>query len=405
MSRYTVTHLYSGETLTRPSILLNSHQSQRDWQLDVDPAVEAFHQQLPGYGETRLRSLPSVASELGFRHVFLKDESTRFDLPSFKILGASWAVHQAVCQRLGLPSSTSLADLQETLRGRSSDVRLVTCTDGNWGRAVARMAKYLGVPIRIYVPGFTIEYTQNLLRGEGAEVMVLEGGTYDDAIAAVQQHAESIGALMVLDTSWKGYEEVPGVSLHHSALQCLQRANVDNLMQWVTEGYETMLAETDRQIATQTGGQIPSLVIGSVGVGSWMHAVTLHYRSISPTTCKVVTVEPDTAACLKESLHCGQLMSIKTRDTIMCGMNCGTPSEIAWSVLRDGVSMATTVTDVQSHESVQYLQSQGMNAGPCGAATLAALRNLCAENRLEHRGDMVAVLFSTEGMREYEVPK
>ncbi|KAK5119215.1 hypothetical protein LTR85_007829 [Meristemomyces frigidus] len=382
MSTYAVTHLDTGKTFTRRTLFVNPHHDvSKIWQSDVNPAVEAFHRQLPDYGETQLHSLPEVAAELGFAHVFVKDESTRFGLPSFKILGASWAVHRAVCQRLNLPSSTSLAHLQEPLK-HGADVRLVTCTDGNWGRACARMAKQLGVAITIYVPAFMVDYTQNLLQSEGAEVRVVANGTYDDAIAAVKRDAESTGALMVMDTSWEGYEEVPG---------------------WVTEGYSTMLHETDRQVAALTSGRPPNLVVGSVGVGSWMHAVTSHYKALNPGN-KVVTVEPDTAACLKESLHTGQLTSVNTSDTIMCGMNCGTPSAIAWPVLKDGVDMAVTVTDRESHESVKYLHSQGVNTGPCGAATLAALRRVCANDMLGQRKEDVVVLFSTEGMREYDVP-
>lgn len=163
-----------------------------------------------------------------------------------------------------------------------------------------------------------------------------------------------------------------------------------------------MLRETDRQIASETGGKSASLAFVSVGVGSWAHAVVTHYKSNS-TENKVIAVEPDTAACFKESLHCGKITSIETGETIMNGMNCGTSSMIAWPPMRDGIHAAVAVTDVESHESVQYLQSQGVNAGPCGAATLAALKKLCAETNLPNK-DTIVVLFSTEGMREYEVP-
>ena len=207
---YTVKHLLTDESHERPRILLNELQKDRTWQQHIDPAVEAFHKTLPHYGETKLHSLPSVASELGFSHVFVKDESTRFGLPSFKILGASWAVHQTICKRLELPNSTNMTELTEALKDRT-DVRLVTCTEGNWGRACARMAKYLGMPITIFVPYFMNEYAKNLLRGEGAEVEVLENGSYDDTIAAVQNDAETSGALMVLDTSWEGFTEIPQV--------------------------------------------------------------------------------------------------------------------------------------------------------------------------------------------------
>lgn len=209
---YPVKHLHGGESYERPSILLNEHLKSEGWQQHIDPTVETFHKTLPHYGETKLHALPSVASELGFSHVFIKDESTRFGLPSFKILGASWAVHQSICKRLRLPRSTSLDDLAGALKGSSYIVRLVTCTEGNWGRAVARMAKYLSIPATVYVPGFMNEYTRNLIRGEGADVRVLKDGSYDESIAAAQYDAATTGALIVMDTSWEGYTEIPQVS-------------------------------------------------------------------------------------------------------------------------------------------------------------------------------------------------
>jgi len=164
-----------------------------------------------------------------------------------------------------------------------------------------------------------------------------------------------------------------------------------------------MLKEADCQVAELTGGKRPNMVIASVGVGSWAHSVVEHYKAVDRDNL-VVTVEPDTAACFKESLHRGIITTVQTADTIMNGMNCGTPSKIAWPVLRDGTYAAVTVTDMESHECVKYLQSQDVNAGPCGAATLAALKKLCAEHEIPSRSDMVVVLFSTEGTRQYTVP-
>lgn len=211
MASYKVKHLHTGAEFTRPAILVNKRTLKTSWHNDIDPEIEAFHKQLPDYGETKLHDLPAVASDLGFAHVFMKDESTRFGLPSFKILGASWAVHRALCQRIGLPSSTTFSGLREALQGRD-DIRLVTCSEGNWGRAVARMAKYLSVPLTLYVPGYLNEYTLGLLRGEDAKVTVLDRGSYDDALATAKRDAESSGALIVADTSWTGYEEIPRVS-------------------------------------------------------------------------------------------------------------------------------------------------------------------------------------------------
>ncbi|KAK1062913.1 hypothetical protein LTR74_009860 [Friedmanniomyces endolithicus] len=392
MSTYQITHLGTGEEVTRPGVLVNPHiKPAGKKRHEVDPSVEAYHAQLPHYGTTNLHSLPSIAHELGFAHVFLKDESTRFGLPSFKILGASWAVHRVLCSRLGLdPSDSTLETVKQALSSRkSADVRLVTCTEGNWGRAVSRMAKYYAIPATIYVPGFMNEYTRSLIREEGADVKVLDDGSYDDTIAAVQHDTKTHpDALMVMDTSWPGYTEIPG---------------------WVTEGYSTLMTEVDRQVSAQTNGaSLPVLSVASVGVGSWAHSVVSHYHTSSPghASNKIVTVESIAAACLKESLHCGDITPIRTGHTIMNGMNCGTASTIAWPVLRDGVYAAVTVNDQESHGCVQELQALDANAGPCGAATLAALRKVCNEEIIgkEERKTMCGVLFSTEGRREYDAP-
>ncbi|KAK0834375.1 hypothetical protein LTR03_014354 [Friedmanniomyces endolithicus] len=327
MSTYQVTHLATGEHVTRPGVLLNPHYKPAGkGRREVDPSVEAYHAQLPHYGSTILHSLPSIAHELGFAHVFLKDESTRFGLPSFKILGGSWAVHRALCSRLDLDASaTTLETVKQAITTRKA------------------------------------------------------------ADHDTETHPD---ALMVMDTSWPGYTEIPG---------------------WVTEGYSTLMTEVDRQVVAQTdGASLPVLAVASVGVGSWAHSVVSHYHTSSPRHGgnKIVTVEPIAAACFKESLQCNAITPIRTGHTIMNGMNCGTASTIAWPVLRDGVYAAVTVNDWESHGCVQELQALDANAGPCGAATLAALRKVCNEQMIgkEERKAMCVVLFSTEGRREYDVP-
>ncbi|KJX96776.1 diaminopropionate ammonia-lyase like protein [Zymoseptoria brevis] len=383
MSTYTVQHLDSRTSYARPFILHNPHcTSQPPSTSSPDPAVEAFHRTLPNYNETCLHNLSSIAGELGLKYVFLKDESTRFGLPAFKILGASWAIHRAICQELSLPDDASLEDVKRALKRTEKDVRLVLCSEGNWGRACARMGKILSVPATIYVPGFMSEYTQNLLRGEGADVKRLKGGSYDDSIAAALEDSERSGALLVMDTGWESYEQIP---------------------KWVTEGYTTMLTETDRQVAAITSHR-PKTFFVSVGVGSWAHSVVAHYTCASPSN-RVVTVEPIAAPSFKESLHVGHPTPIVTGETIMAGMNCGTTSSLAWPVLRDGVSDAVIVEEMEAHDAVEKLKGLSVSAGPCGAATLAALRTFVKGMNAQERAEMSVVLFSTEGAREYAVPK
>lgn len=157
-------------------------------------------------------------------------------------------------------------------------------------------------------------------------------------------------------------------------------------------------------MAALTDGRSVDLVTCSVGAGSWAQAVAMHYKNRA-SPAQLVTVEPDTAASLKEALHIGEIAQIRTGDTIMNGMNCGTISSVAWPTLKDNTDIATVVTDLEAHQSALELKEADINAGPCGAANLAALRRICREVNIAARDAMVVVLFSSEGMREYEVPK
>lgn len=180
-------------------------------------------------------------------------------------------------------------------------------------------------------------------------------------------------------------------------------------VQWVVEGYSTMLNESDEQVLEQTGSGSVTHAFVPVGVGSIAQAVTQHFKDSTRTTgnAKVITVEPTTAASFKTSLQAGSISSIPTEDTIMCGMNCGTISTTAWPILSAGVDATVVVTDGEAHQAVQDLKAFGVNAGPCGAASLAALRRAVREKPDELRLDQnsVVVLYCTEGPREYEIPE
>lgn len=169
-----------------------------------------------------------------------------------------------------------------------------------------------------------------------------------------------------------------------------------------------MLDEADAQVPSGTGGLAATHAIVPVGVGSVAQAVTQHFKSsertASPVT--VMTVEPNTASSLKTSLEAGAMTTVPTEDSIMCGMNCGTVSTTAWPMLKAGVDAAIVVTDPEAHQAVLDLGFLGIRAGPCGAATLAALRRAVEERRQElgFHGSSVVILFCTEGERDYETP-
>lgn len=205
MSTFPVRHLDSGEVYERETLYKNRQETAPDL-TTLDPAVEAFHKSLPHYQPTPLTSLPAFAQQLGVGHVFVKDESLRFGLPSFKILGASWAIYRAVCDKTGLPSSISLKDAGEAAQRHR--IRLVTCSAGNWGRAVARMGTYLGIETAVYMSRNIDEATQERIREEGANVELVDG-SYDDSIAAAIKKAQLTGSLLVMDTSWEGFVKIP----------------------------------------------------------------------------------------------------------------------------------------------------------------------------------------------------
>lgn len=178
----------------------------------------------------------------------------------------------------------------------------------------------------------------------------------------------------------------------------------------MVEGYSTMLREADAQIQVATNGNQATHAFVPVGVGSIAHAVIQHYKAAAPghpSRASVMTVEPTTAAGLKASLEAGQITAVGTEDSIMCGMNCGTISTTAWPALQSGIDADILVSDREAHEAVCELEKLGLQPGPCGAATLAALRRACrdARDQLHFSRSSVVVLFCTEGKREYEIPK
>jgi diaminopropionate ammonia-lyase len=314
-----------------------------------------FHRSLPGYEMTPLVELPALAVELGVGRVLVKDESLRLGLPAFKVLGASWACRQVLLQQPG--------------------AELVTATDGNHGRAVARMAKHFGVTATVFVPNVMLPETAAGIEAESAEVVRLPVG-YDDAVRTAAAYAEQLdGRALVQDTAWDGYTQVPA---------------------WIVEGYRTLLEEVDEQL-----GGAPDLVAVPVGVGSLAEAVTRHHRQPDAPHPSVLCIEPDTAACVLASLIADESITVPTGSTVMTGLNCGTVSSSAWPVLRGGCDAAVAVSDEEARRAVADLGMLGLSSGPSGSASLAGVRVALADSArrtaLDLPPDAIVVLLSTEG--------
>jgi diaminopropionate ammonia-lyase len=299
----------------------------------------------------------------------VKDESSRLGLPSFKVLGASWASYRLLVERLGQePSWSGLDELREALAPLGA-LTLVTATDGNHGRAVARVARWLGYGARVRVPAGTARPRIEGIASEGATVAVVDG-TYDDAVAEAAALARD-DVLVVSDTSWPGYTEVPTR---------------------VIEGYSTIFDECDEQLAGP-----PDVVVVQLGVGALAAAVVGHYAG----RATIVGVEPTSAACHFVSAAAGHPVSVPgPHDSIMAGLNCGNVSPVAWPAVSRGVEVFVAIDDTAAEGAMRDLAAIGVTAGETGGAGLAAAHALrdggAAVHGVELRDRTVLVL-CTEG--------
>lgn len=175
---------------------------------NLDARIEAFHRSLPQYAPTPLVSLPLLAQRFSVAHVLLKDESYRLDLKAFKILGASWGTYRGLAERLGLPLTVSMEELGRV--AKAADISLYAATEGNHGRAVARMAKWLNVHAHIFIPQNMDKSTQDRIASEGAQVEIVEGD-YDLAVEYADQKSAASNGLLIQDNAWPGYEDIPTV--------------------------------------------------------------------------------------------------------------------------------------------------------------------------------------------------
>jgi len=343
-----------------------------------------FHTRFPGYAPSPLVDASELAHQLGIGRLLIKDESLRMGLPSFKILGASWAIFRALEEYRGRAFDpwNSLADLAEQL-SPLGELMLIAATDGNHGRAVARVARLLGLSSHIFVPRDMATARIEAIRGEGALLTVVDG-TYDRAIELSAEQAKD-GCLVISDTSWEGYERVPG---------------------WIIDGYATIFWEVDRQIQ-DAELRAPDVVFVQIGVGALAAAVTRHYRrpalSHLPT---LVGVEPDAADCVRSSIEAGELVAMPgPHRSIMAGLNCGKPSPIAWPTLKAGIDLFVTLSDDAARSGMRDLASVGVVSGETGAAGMGALREMAVSPEpapLALTPDTSVLVISTEGATDPE---
>lgn len=337
-----VTHCWVRETAPMPvPVARRSRKS----------SPREFHMRIPGYRATPLLRMPDLARQLGLGDLLLKFENERFELPSFKSLGAFWAVYRWLdsVYEGGLDGSWDTFGALRDMAARLGEVTLVTATDGNHGRAVAKAASVFGFAAHVLVPKGTAASRIDAIRGEGAVVEVVPGD-YDKAVTTAARLADD-RHVVISDTSWPGYTRIPG---------------------WIAEGYFTLFEEMDEDMAG-FGLRAPDALIVPVGVGALAQAAIEHCSRPSAGTA-VIAVEPAGSACVLESLLAGRLVSVPgPHRSIMAGLNCGTPSMVAWPTLMAGLSGAVALDDAYAMEAMRLLASADVAVGETGAASLGAL--------------------------------
>ena len=296
-----------------------------------------FHKSFPQYSVTPLQKLSALADYLGVKGIYCKDESYRFGLNAFKVLGGSYAMGRYIAQELGrdiseLPYNVLSSD---KLREEFGQATFFTATDGNHGRGVAWAAKRLGQKAVVRMPKGTTKTRFDNIAKEGAEVTI-EEVNYDDCVRmAAAEAAKTEHGIIVQDTAWAGYEEIPS---------------------WILQGYGTLVLEADKQLK-ENGVDRPTHVFVQAGVGSLAGAVVGYFAHKYKENPPVMVVcEASAADCLYRSAvqADGNLVNV-TGDlqTIMAGLACGEGNTIGWDILKNHVTVFASCPDWMSAKATR----------------------------------------------------
>jgi len=335
--------------------------------------------------------LSSLANRLGIRKLLIKDESHRFDLNAFKILGASYAIAKYLGEILKLKDDELTFSKIFAKQSLYKHTTFITATDGNHGRAVAWAANLFGCKSVVYMPkGSSLARLEAIINyGAEASITALN---YDDTVIHAHQKAQEEGWVLIQDTSWKGYEKIP---LH------------------IMQGYSTLITE----YIDQEQNIWPTHVFVQAGVGSLAAAVFACLYNISDRPVpQFIVVEPQGAPCLFESKRQNEIFRVNgDLPTIMAGLACGEPSYIGWEVLKSTTSAFLICSDDVARRGMKVLGNplngdQRLVSGESGSVTLGALFEILSnkyfykiKESLNLSTDSRVLLFSTEGDTDPDV--
>ncbi len=348
-----------------------------------------FHSGIPGYKATPLAHLGKLAKVWSLNDIYVKDESYRFGLNAFKVLGGSYAVANILCEKLGrnLEEIDFAYLISAEVRKQLGEMTFITATDGNHGRGIAWAAEKLQQKAIVYMPKGSAPARVKSIENHGATVHVTDLN-YDDAVRLANEEATRNGWYMVQDTAWEGYEKIPT---------------------WIMQGYMTMALEAFQQM-----GQIkPSHVFIQAGVGALAGAVqgllVEYFKDDAPV---VVIVEPKNAACLYHSAQIGDGQPHAVTgdlETIMAGLACGEPNPIGWDILKQSASCFMSVADYLAANGMRILSCPVLGddriiageSGPIGIGVLDLIMNDLEYRELKEalklNSESTVLMFNTEG--------
>ncbi|MEY8436990.1 diaminopropionate ammonia-lyase [Atopobiaceae bacterium 24-176] len=356
-------------------------------------AARAFHQGFPQYSVTPLADLEGMAGRLGLGGLYVKDESYRFGLNAFKVLGGSFAVARYIAQQTGRDIADTTFDYLtgDDLQKDFGQATFFTATDGNHGRGVAWAANRLGQKAVVHMPkGSTQTRLENIAK-EGAEVTI-EELNYDDCVRLAAKEAdETEHGVIVQDTAWDGYEEIPS---------------------WIMQGYGTMSSEAAEQLRALEVNR-PTHVFVQAGVGSLASSVVGYFANLFPSCPPTfVVMEAGAADCLYQSAKAadGEPRIVGgDLETIMAGLACGEPNTIGWDILRNHVAAFISCPDWVSAKGMRMLAAPlagdpAVTSGESGAVGMGVVSTIMEDpdyadlkEALGLNGNSRVLLFSTEG--------
>ncbi len=348
-----------------------------------------FHRSFPQYAPTPLARLDGMAARLGLGGLYVKDESYRFGLNAFKVLGGSFAMARYIAGALGRDvSETDYAYLTgEELKKDFGQAVFFTATDGNHGRGVAWAAGKLGQKAVVHMPKGTAKSRFDNIAKEGAQVTI-EEVNYDDCVRmAAAEAARTEHGVVIQDTAWEGYEEIPS---------------------WIMQGYGTMAAEAAEQMSGR-----PTHVFVQAGVGSLAGAAAGFFANLFPDNPpRFVVIEAQNADCHYRGALAGdgELRAVGgDLKTIMAGLACGEPHPISWDILRNHADAFLSCPDWVSARGMRMLAAPvkgdpAVCSGESGAVGMGVISAVMEDDAYKDLRSALGLdrssqvlLFSTEG--------